>query len=196
MLDSKALFRLEAAEAPWGDYGSILEHGMSRHLGRQNGIIQLERIGPYIAPITFPGAGEIVVTDAFRFAIEKSGLTGFTFKPVIKSHIVKLDWKSWDKTTPEPAHHPEGGEPESYILEQPHSSAASKALGNLWEMCPEDGIDVVRDGWKVVGFLSETWNGRDIFKARTTGYTCVSQKARNWLAENFSKHVQFRSISA
>jgi hypothetical protein len=45
-------FRLEAPEAPWGDYGSILQHGMTAHLGRNpEGLAQLERTGPFIPPI-------------------------------------------------------------------------------------------------------------------------------------------------
>jgi hypothetical protein len=195
MPDSPAIFRLKAVEAPWGDYGRILAHGMSMHLGRHNEIIQLERTGPHITPITFPGSGDIVVTGAFRSAVEKSGLARFTFKPVIKRHIVELDWESWDPTTKDPFQWPEGGGPESYILGQPHSHTASEALGDLWEMCLEGGIDVARDGWKFVGFLPETWNGLDFFMARTTGHSFVSQKARNWLEQNFGDYVEFQPIN-
>jgi hypothetical protein len=194
MPDSPAIFCLEAIKAPWGDYGRILAHGMSRHLGRQNEIIQLERTGPHIAPITFPGSGDIVVTSAFRSALEKSGLERFAFRPVIKSHIVELDWESWDPTTKNPFKYPEGGEPESYLLGQPHSPAASEALGDLWELCLEGGMDVARDGWKFVGFLPETWNGLDLFNVRTTGYSFVSQKARNWLELSFGDYVEFESV--
>jgi hypothetical protein len=194
MPDAPAIYRLKAVDTPWGDYGNILAHGMSGHLGRKNEIIQLERTGPHIAPITFPGAGDVVVTNAFRVALEKSALAGFTFKPVIKSHIVEIDWESWDPTTKEPVKYPDGGEPESYILGQPHSATASDALGDLWELCLEDGMDVARDGWKFVGFLPETWNGLDLFRARTTGHSFASQKARNWFEQNFGDYVEFVSV--
>jgi hypothetical protein len=47
---------------PWGDYGNILQHGMTAHLGRVGGLLSLERTGPYMPPITFPGAGDVVLT--------------------------------------------------------------------------------------------------------------------------------------
>ena len=39
----------------WGDYGSILIKGMSRHLPRRDNLIQVERTGPFIPSITLPG---------------------------------------------------------------------------------------------------------------------------------------------
>jgi hypothetical protein len=108
---------------------------------------------------------------------------------------VELNWESWDPTSKKPFKYPEGGEPESYILGQPHSQAASDALGDLWEVCLEGGIDVAREGWKFVGFLPETWNGLDFFLARTTGYACVSQKAQHWLEQNFGDYIKLKSIN-
>ena len=47
----------------WGDYGSMLIGGMSGHLPRRDGLIQLERTGPFVPPMTFPGIGVVVVND-------------------------------------------------------------------------------------------------------------------------------------
>jgi hypothetical protein len=195
MPSNTELFNLISPEMPWGDYGDILAHGMSMHLGRNDdGIMQLERTGPYIAPITFPGAGDIVVTTQFRSALENSKLTGFTFKPVIKTLIVELHWESWDLSADEMQEDPEDGEPENFILGEPHSHAASEALGDLWELCLEGGIDAHREEGKFLGFRPETWNGLDFFKGRTTGYNCVSMKAKQWFDQNFGEHVKFRPI--
>ena len=60
----------------WGDYGNILISGMSRHLPRKDNLIQLERTGPFIPPITLPGIGDIVVTSDL-----KNELEGFQFHP-------------------------------------------------------------------------------------------------------------------
>jgi hypothetical protein len=188
------LFRLNAAESPWGDYGRILVHGMSMHLRREHGLIQLERTGPSIAPITFPGAGDIVVTEALRVALEQSGLTGFSFQPVIKRHIVNLDWEKWDVTAPEPEEHPEGGESESYILNRRHAPRTSDALGVLSELCVAEGIDVVREK-NDLRILPETWNGSDFFVARTTRIKCVSLKARRWLEQHVGKFVAFSELN-
>ena len=69
---------------PWGDYGNILLTGMTSHLDREDGRLQLERTGPFVPPIALSGIADIVVTDAFRSALEASGLTGLRFQPVIK----------------------------------------------------------------------------------------------------------------
>ena len=92
------LFRLMPVEAPWGDYGHVLTHGLSARLDRQKGLIQLERTGPSIAPITLPNYNDVIVTQGLQLALEQSGLTGFSFQPVIKRHIVDLDWEGWDVT--------------------------------------------------------------------------------------------------
>jgi hypothetical protein len=115
----------------WGDYGDILEHGMTAHLPRKNGSLQLERTGPYIAPITFPGLGDIVLTSTARAAVEGSGLTGFGFRPLLKSLIVELRWENWDLTASEPAEFPDSGEPEDYILGKTSQSRNSQLHGRF-----------------------------------------------------------------
>jgi hypothetical protein len=194
MSASAQLFRLTAVESPWGDYGRVLAHGLSMRLDRHQGLIQLERTGPSIAPITFPGAGDIVVTQAFQAALEHSGLTGFSFQPVIKRRIVEIDWEEWDIAAAEPEEFPEGGEPENYILRRPHETRASDELGILSELCVADGMDVARNGTRV-RLLSETWNGADFFQARTTRITCVDRKARRWLEQHVGDYVEFHELN-
>jgi hypothetical protein len=117
----------------WGDYGDILQHGMTSHLPRVAGRLALDRTGPYIAPITLPGIGDIVLTTPASRLLESSGLTGFTFRPVEGVLTVELQWEDWDLTAEQPAQYPDSGEPEDYILGQPNSPGASAALGELWE---------------------------------------------------------------
>jgi len=154
----------------------------------------LERTGPSISPITFPGAGDLVVTEGFRTALEKSGLTGFTFLPVIKHHIVDLNWEDWDISSREPAHYPESGEPENYILTEEHSQKAADALGSLSELVLHDGLNVERDDIDV-RLLVETWDGTDFFRAQTTRINCVSAKARYWLEQHFADYVAFQPLN-
>lgn len=165
-------FRLKATEAPWGDYGRILYHGMSMHQERDRGFIRLERTGPDIFPITFPF--EIVVTSAFRREFEISALRGATFVPVVKYRIVELDWSSWDVDDEEPPEYPESGEPEGYILGRPHSPRAADALGDLWELAPSKGQD------------------DDIFHLSGTTITCVSPRARDWFESRYADYIAIR----
>ena len=89
-------YTLEGKSHAWGDYYDILMHGMSCHLDRDGGIIQLERTGPFVPPISLPGIGDIVITAEFRGKLEASGLTGLHFQPVIKKLIVWSDWETWN----------------------------------------------------------------------------------------------------
>src|SRR5215831_13815583 len=104
----------------WGDYGHILQHGMTAHRKKVDDILQLERTGPYIPPITMPGIGDVVLTSAAKLLLESSGLSGCSFRPVSKVLIVELHWETWDWNAEEPEQFPESGEPEDYILGQPH----------------------------------------------------------------------------
>jgi hypothetical protein len=186
-------YSLKRPELPWGDYSSILMHGMSCHLGRERGRIQLERNGPYVPPISFPGIGDIVVTDSFKRKLESSGLNGLRFQPVIKKHIVHLDWHLWDRSAEEPAEYPETGEPEDYILEQPHSQETSDSMGDLWEVVLETRIIITR-GQDGMGLAVEPWRGEDLFHARNVAYNCATEKAKAWFEENAGDFVTFKEV--
>jgi hypothetical protein len=188
------LFRLMAVEAPWGDYGQVLTHGLSTRLERQKGLIQLERTGPTIAPITIPNYNDLIVTQGFQLALEQSGLTGFSFQPVIKRHIVDLDWEEWDVTADEPAELPEDNVASHYILRRPHETRAADELGILLELVLESGIAAWIDGDDVLHVKPETWNGADFFHATEFRIPCVSAKARDWLEHHAGDYLEFREL--
>lgn len=166
------LFLLNPIESPWGDYGHILYHGMSMHASRSGGKICLERTGPDIFPITFPG--DIVVTDEFRRAFEKSGLCGVQFLPVIKHHIVELDWSSWDMTEDEAPELPESGEPEDYILGRSHSPRAAASMPVLWELSTSED------------------SSADVSYLPATHIIALSLKAKDWFERNYGDYVSIR----
>ena len=173
------MYKLDGAGGPdWGDYSDILVNGMSCHLERSNGRIQLERTGPFVPPITFPGIGDIVFTDFLKREYETSGLTGLEFRSVDKAHIVRLEWELWDREADEPQEYPDGGEPEGYLLDQPHSPEVSGLLGDLWEACPKQTTSVE--------------SGTDWF--RINHHNFVSEKAKTWLERMAGEWVAFESV--
>ena len=189
-------YELEEPKSPWGDYSSILIKGMSYHSSRKDGLIQIERTGPYVPPISFPGIGDIVVTDVFRRQLESSGLTGLRFQPVIKKHIVHLDWQTWDQTAKEPAEYPQGGEPEGYVLDRPHSARVSDQIGDLWELLLEQTATVQRERKPTRILLVETsWRGADLFRAESLLRIYVTEKTSVWFEQNAPEHVQFLETS-
>jgi len=191
------VYTVGAAEREWGDYSHVLVAGMSAHLDRRDGLIQLERTGPFVPPITFPGIGDVIATDDFRQKLEDSGLTGITFQPVYKTRIVHLEWERWNWLAEEPDEYPEDGEPERYILGRPHSRPLAEAIGDLWEVCPRECVDVERvqvgaRSWDVeIRVVLSTWDGTDWFRGRGYSYNYVSEKARTWLQENAPEWVAF-----
>jgi hypothetical protein len=72
--------------------------------------------------------------DKVKKNLEVSGLIGLSFRPVIKKHIVEVDWTAWDLNTDEPLYYPDSGEPEDYILAGQHSDSIANGMGNLWEL--------------------------------------------------------------
>ena len=101
---------------PRGDYGRILVHGMSSHLARVEGRLQLERTAPFVPPLSLPGIGHVVVTAALREQLESEKIAGMTFRALDKARIVHLDWSGWDSAAEGPAVFPPSGEPEDYVL--------------------------------------------------------------------------------
>jgi hypothetical protein len=190
---------LRPPPSAWGDYGDILMHGMALHLDRtSDGRLQLERTGPFIPPVSFPGG--LVVTDAFRHQLELSGLTGFGFRPVVLARIVRLEWEKWDRTVPEPAEYPESGEPEDYILERPHDPALARGLGPLWEVVFESGLATRRPRpivkhQREIEVLVDSWSGADLCSATGVGFIYASDRAQEWLRGEATEHVVFEDCT-
>ncbi len=184
---------------PWGDYGAILVHGMSRHLPRLDGLIRLERTGPFIPPITLPGIGDVVVTHKFRAAIERTGLAGLSFAPVIKTRIVEFRWELWDPSAPSPLELPESGEPEDYILARPHSPAVAERLGLLWELILPEGaqVDAVRVGRGVYEYRIDpaTWCGAPLFRPTGKRHFMATEGGKQRLEETAGEWLVFQEAS-
>ncbi len=173
------IYMLSKPNVPWHDYGDILVHGMAAHLERYQDLLQLERTGPFVPPISFPGITEIVVTDTLKHDLECMEFTGLTFRPVLKAHIVHLDWHLWNGAADEPPEYPVSGEPEDYILERPHDPALATAIGALWE---------VR-----VPVTSE-WSTLDWFMREGLGYVYVSDAVKHWLEQRVGQWAQFKPL--
>jgi hypothetical protein len=169
---------------------------MSMHQPRVNGRIALERTGPYIPPITLPGISDIVLTAEARKLLESSKLNGFSFLPIEKVHIVDLRWEEWDLGAIEPVEYPESGEPEDYILANPHSPATANALGDLWEVEVPQIVTALRpkptvSSYKELQLDLSTRKGEDLIKGSGYGSVLFSERARDWFSEHWGKYLQF-----
>ncbi|MDQ3814601.1 MAG: hypothetical protein M3347_11700 [Armatimonadota bacterium] len=181
----------------WGDYSDTLFDGMASR-DEQSGLLMLKRTGPFVPPISFPSG--IVVTDAFRAMLEASKLTSFSFQPVIKEHIVTLDWDQWDLEAKEPEFYPDSGEPEDYILEGQHSPETAEQMPQLWELVVKGTAHVERVIDKSARYgvalflLVSTWNGDDFFRAPDVGYYYVTETAKAWLESQAPEFVAFKAV--
>lgn len=190
-------FSLERPAFRWGDYGDILLHGMAARV-ESSGILQLERTGPFVPPISFPGLPVIVVTGALKSRLDESRLTGFSFQRVTAKHIVRLNWLDWDADCDEPSAYPESGEPEDYILALPHDGALASTLPKLWELVPSTTASVERIEDEDAAFGArltlrhETWNGDDFFRTPEVLYDFVTERAKAWLHDEAGDFVSFQ----
>ncbi len=133
--------------------------------------------------------------------LDSSGLKGYTFQTVDKKQIVELHWEEWDLNAPEPASYPETGEPEGYVIGQPHSPEAAEQIGDLWEVVIPPTVRVHRprpivESWKEFTIDSVTWNGADIFASSDVGYVFFAERAQTWFARNFGEYVGFEEFQA
>ncbi len=193
--DSSSIYRLRRGQAPWGDYGSILVHGMTSHLERDaKGRVQLERTGPWI-PALSRGLGVLIATDRLREELRMSGMRGMRFRSVTKARIVKLAWERWDPSAAEPKSYPRGGEPEDYILARKHDPVLADQLGDLWEIRVTAGVRESRIRVKGRRFDDRivvhpsTWNGADLFGGTETLHHYVSGRMRAWLEHRIGPRV-------
>lgn len=189
-------YTLDGPKSPWGDYSHILIAGMSEHLNGDGGLLQLWRAGPYVPPISFPGIQDIVVTETFRKDLEASGLAGIRFQPVIKKHIVNLDWHLWDKSRNKPPEYPKDGEPEGYLLDRPHCPETSEQVGDLWEVVLEVSAKIYRDPHRPFPphLVKSSVRGGDLFRAEDVGYNYVTEKAKKWFEQHAAEHIRFKEV--
>ena len=182
---------------PWGDHGRILVHGMSAHLPRVAGRLQLERSGPYVPGVSCPGIGDVVVTDEVRARIESSGLSGCAFLPVDLARIVHIDWTGWDLTAKFPPVHPLSGEPENFILANEHDELLAHRMGTLWELQLSSGTRVARKASEhgryhyEFTFSKETLPLPDFWRAENMRYPFLSNRAREVLGDDVLRWCQF-----
>jgi len=161
---------------------------MASHLRRDDGRLRLERTGPFMPPVTFPGVGPIVITAKVREELQHSELTGAAFVPVVKHRIVKLDWRSWNLDAAAPLEYPEEGEPENYILERPHDPAVAIALGDLWEVQLGNHAETVRiEGHSAL--RADTWDATDLFHPGGTRIPAASEQAADWFRLRYPEWV-------
>lgn len=191
------IYLLHRPFMPWDEYGEVLLAGLTERLPREGGRLQLERTGPFVPPIAVSG-DNIIVTDAFRRQLEDSGLTGISFRPVIKRRIVHLDWSDWDREAEEPAELPESGDPDDYLLDRPHDPDLAEAIGDLWEVVSEAHAELERvpfgpNPWQARIYLRlDSWDGTDWFKSAGYGFTYLSARARAWLTDAAAEWVDCR----
>ncbi|MEM7478960.1 MAG: hypothetical protein AAF483_28590 [Planctomycetota bacterium] len=170
----------------WGDYGRVLIAGIGLRQGidshtrlfDREAPIELERTGPFAPSIMLVGQASIVVTDECKQQINDD-CPGLVFKPVVKKLIVMSDWEDWEWDRDEPEEYPKEGEPENYVMSQPHSQEAAAEIGRLWELCIDKGAwldtDVQRAPWDYdLRIHLDSWNGQHLFWAEK-GDTSLGQ---------------------
>lgn len=183
-------YRLRNKEINWGDYGDILLSGMTAHLERDGNLLQLERTGPFQPAIILSGYEDLLVTDTLKNKIESDQVSRLDFLPVVRKHIVFLDWTNWDLKADEPKFYPENGDPENYILGMPHSPEVASSMEKVWEV-------VVPHNGKFTDSLSFIPGEKNIelMKAENSGWFIATEKMKNWLETNNSEWLNFEEVN-
>lgn len=144
-IDAPSFFELHRSRTlgRWGDYGSILLNGMFDEETQC-----LDRTGPFVPPISFPAfTSAVILTSDTRKRLEASGLSGVgDFRPALLRKVVFIDWQKWDKGRQLGREHlPFNGEPEEYLLHNPHDAATASKIDPLWTWHPSRNGSVLRE---------------------------------------------------
>ena len=182
----------------WGDYGSILIHGMVRENYTSDLPYLLLRTGPFIPPLTLPFTYPerfVVCNDKFRNEI-LAVLGALESSTLIKKKIPKLNWEEWNLDAPEPDEYPRGGEPENYILKRWHSRTAARQMGDVWRINPPESAESAcasddDDEELVVMVNLSTWDGSHFFGSRNQGFFFVTEKLLGWFQERTGDWLEF-----
>lgn len=141
----RKVFKICGRTAPWGDYGDMLLNGMmSGETFRGDKILEVERVGPFVPPISFP-FGEMLVTGSLKSEIE-SACPDIAFRSTTYGRVTKLDWRSWDMTAEEPERYPAGGEPANYVEGRKHDPDVAAEMPALWAVDVHPRPGVQREG--------------------------------------------------
>jgi hypothetical protein len=93
--------------------------------------------------------------------------------------------------------YPKTGEPEDYILLEPHSLSLTEEMESLWEVVLEqhgsvERIQVGHRSWDVSIYLVlSSWDGSDLFRAKGVGYNYASERAKQWLEQQVPEWARF-----
>lgn len=186
------VYVLKRRDDPWGDYGDILVHGMTRHLDKSESLLQLERTAPFIPSVSMPGIHDVVVTDDVRNKLIQV-IPSLSFAPIKKTRIVRFGWEQWDRLAIEPFEYPESGEPEDYILEREHDPALAEHLGQLWQLVPKINPNIQKNGqFNPAEYHHEHFICADDFG----GYAYVSAKLKFALSGFANAFVDFEEVRA
>ena len=185
-----------SAAAPWGDYGTVLWHGIAQ---RHGPTLHLMRAGPFLPPISFPIRG-IVIADHFRGDLEDAGFRGLSFGEVVKERIVPIPWTDWDEAAPEPRRYPRSGEPADYLLRGRHSSTTAATMETAWELVPTGHVDFLTEEDPAspsrirVSVNMDTWDGSDWVKGRSPAHCLVSDPVAAYLRTTVAKWITLTPV--
>ncbi len=200
MNDVEALFKLNNSDLlnRWGDYGSVLCNGLNLSLKR-NDPLRLGRTGPFVPPISFPLASDsVVITDRVKSQLVESQLSGIgKFHRVIPEKLVSIAWDQWDRTKKLSGDMlPYNGEPEEYILHNPHDRIVAAEIESLWSWHPVVAGRVIRstDEIRLEGVINAKC---DVFRLQDTWLTkiIVNQFGRAELSSIAGDWVTFTSTN-
>lgn len=184
-------YQLRNSSAPWGDYGYILRNGLlATRTKAKSPLVEVERTGPFLPPITFP-FDAIVVSEAAKEQLETGRFAGLQFSRAKYAKVVRLDWHEWDHLVPEPQRYPASGEPEDYIIKGKNSDRTAAVMPAIWafNVPPTEGLQLLGSNT----FRLDRAPDADIFREYSIHW--VSERMRVWLEANFGEWIQCMPVN-
>lgn len=184
-------YQLRNSSAPWGDYGNILRNGLlATRKKAKSPLVEIERTGPFLPPITFP-FDAVVVSQAAKEQMETRRFAGLQFSRAKYAKVVRLEWHEWNLLAPEPHRYPASGEPEDYIIKGKNSDRTAAVMPAIWafNVPPTEGLQLLGSNT----FRLDRAPDADIFREYSIHW--VSERMRVWLEANFGEWIQCMPVN-
>jgi hypothetical protein len=197
-MKASILGKNQAASGRWKGYANTVIQGMS--LRRSDvGVFRLARTGPFVPPITFPGPGDVILTEAIRRQVDEQGWHGLAFEPVELARVVELAWHLWDPSEDPPENI--RCEPNQLLLEgRPHAPELVQEIGRLWRLNPtfwgtSVAKEVARRPVRYETFLIADAGLKmpDVFQTQEkTAHIFVSERVAEWCNKHLGEWVELQ----
>ena len=193
------LYQIEQrAPIAWGCADVV--HGITTHLSRVSGRLQLERAGPAIPEFSCPVRSSLLVTAEGRAAMQAGPFKDILFRKVDYANVVDIDWDTWETGEDIPDEFMNIYLPEFIMNGGNHCPELAEIMPKVWEVYTEKTLSVFFPPTpvkgKFLGYSPTSYEGDSLVQAvlgKSLSFrrTIVTEAVKSWFEANSDGWLDF-----